>query len=156
MNSKEGENYFHSIEITPDSINHQKEELINSVRDYSMNQVELWKQIPRLALEADGRSGWSDQYYLAYARKLWRLMEPPDSPATFVFLVTGDIVHRTQRDLVHASENSVLQLAANIDALDAQQIVTRLKNQIDQPHESYMDKEKSERYRQQNREQYNP
>lgn len=71
-----------------------KDELVENIREYSLSQKEEWQKIPMLALEAEGRTGYSDTRSRAYTQGFWAL-----EPATrngkyqaYVDLATGEIV----------------------------------------------------------------
>jgi hypothetical protein len=107
-------------------------EIISMIRRYSENQIELWKQVPCWALEADGRLGYSEQLSRAYEEKLWHVHAsgPPDF---FVDLNNGKLVDCSSivrpRKLKQAGDYLVFPLARYPDLLDAGKIIERLKKQ---------------------------
>ena len=47
--------------------------LIKEIRKYSESQKDLWRRVPLLALEADGRTTYSTKYNRAYTMGFWPL-----------------------------------------------------------------------------------
>jgi len=44
---------------------------VTAIREAFRSQAEKWRLVPRLALEADGRGGWSQQNMMAYMHGYW-------------------------------------------------------------------------------------
>ena len=100
--------------------------LIEWARFYSEGQVEIWQTLPHLALQADGRLGWSDSLVWAYSHGLWVVQNPQNSPyysSAAVDLATGKIVSMLDPDRP-ASGTAIL--AMRPDDLDAQSHAARL------------------------------
>ncbi len=70
------------------------EKIVEFVRDYSRSQKEFWQRIPLLALEADGRDGFYDNYYRAYRQGFWALQSSVSRGyySVYVDLSTGELV----------------------------------------------------------------
>ncbi len=122
------------------------EKVVREIHDYSRSQKELWQRIPLLALEADGRTGFSDNYSRAYHNGFWALEGSVSSGhySVYVDLATGELVdaYSASRSfsvcdidvpkdstLKPARNVEVLNLAFNLDELDAQKIVASLEEQ---------------------------
>ncbi len=101
-------------------------EAIRMIHCYSIEQVELWKQVPSWALEADGRTGYDGLYQKAYTEKLWMLGNGP----LFVDLETGKFVKvicGIRYELSVEDNKTILSLAFELDQLDADKILFELK-----------------------------
>ena len=148
------------------------EKVVKDMRDYSRSQKELWQRIPLLALEADGRTGFSDNYSRAYRSGFWALDESVSGGDYLVYvdLATGELVDAYSASssisvcdvdvpkdsaLTPAREEEVLKLALNLDGLDAQQIVTSLEEEARAPYSSYYDLKEQEAWRTETRTELN-
>jgi hypothetical protein len=101
-------------------------ETVSMIRRYSESQVELWKQVPSWALEADGRSGYNSCLCLAYERKLWTI----NHRSLLVDLNNGKLMgFKGAMSLECASDHVVLEYALLLDRLDASKILDELKKQ---------------------------
>lgn len=105
-------------------------EMIKHIREYSESQVELWRQIPCLVLEADGE----DEYRCrVYYEGIW----PVNSSASYgsytvcVDLETGRLVNAFNI-LEPAIDGDLLRISAN--ELDASKIIEELKGLSAAPH----------------------
>lgn len=119
-------------------ISRKMRELIESVRQYSRSQTSFWRQVPHLAFEAQGKTGFSAQYTAAYRSGLWPLAFSayPGNRNVTVYLATGDLLHTFRGGA--ADDVDVLALAANLDHLDARALVFELNAESKNPPESYM------------------
>jgi hypothetical protein len=144
------------IEEIRTSIEQQTQNLVQSVRDYSKAQVDYWKQVPSLALEADGRSGYNDDFARAYHYLTWPVLQENitwGSYKAFVSLETGEIInyprwlapiggHDGEIDINNdetrksevADEDTVLRLANQLENLDAVALVDSLKKYAKTPY----------------------
>ena len=108
-------------------IKNQSGSLVEMIKQYSRDQKELWQKVPYLALHADGKSGYSDQYSRAYRTGYWAL----DSSTVrgyyniFIDLSNGDLVN-ARHELKIADPEHILKLAFNLEELDATDIVDEL------------------------------
>lgn len=104
-----------------------RKHLVADIRKYSRAQKKDWQSIPWLALQADGRIGFSDAYARCYRRGIWTLSMPHEHGyhGTFVDCATGEIVGS---DLKQASDYAVLFLASSIDQLTTAMIIRDLQN----------------------------
>ena len=126
--------------------------IVGAVRKTSRDQVDLWRQVPWLALQADGRTGYLDKYSYAYYYGFWDLdvtsstdlLGISDVSGITVDLETGELMRarsvyepRAPEHLYRleesnpeaASEREVLALLHRPELLDAQEVVRHLKEQ---------------------------
>lgn len=70
-----------------------RDEYAAALRRWSLAQVELWRQVPWAALQADGRGGWNEKYAMAYRHRRWwlRSSESHGHYGLAVDLGTGEI-----------------------------------------------------------------
>ncbi len=102
-----------------------KDKLIKALQDHCRSQVDLWRQVPALAREADRLKGHSrGRYQMAYLSGYWPISEK-DIHGLWVELQTGEF-GRTQLfdDIELGMVNSILQ------ALNASEVVNFLKSEI--------------------------
>ena len=119
-----------------------RDELVAQLREYSESQTELWRQVPWLSLQADGRSGGMGFYDRTYRLGLWPVEDGGSSLAVAVDCNSGRIIFPRQvHNLVTleaASVVKILQLAVDPARLDAQQVIDYLKKKATQPRPSYI------------------
>ncbi|MFA6603754.1 MAG: hypothetical protein WCT10_02835 [Patescibacteria group bacterium] len=115
-------------------------DLAESIRAYARSQKEQWQLVPWLALEADGRSGYLDNYSRAYNLGVWALRATSSHGCYLIYvdLATGELVqsytfHNTRGKLVTASDREVLVLATHLEELDAAMIVKELQKESKKP-----------------------
>ena len=127
------------------------------IRDYVKSQVDTWKLVPHLALEADGRSGFSDNYARAYRQGVWAIEASVrnGSYTVYVDLASGELVNpfafHEQGRVVAAYDSDVLQLATRRDQIDASMLVADLKKAAKRPVASYYDTVQQVRWREETR-----
>ncbi|MEK7628786.1 MAG: hypothetical protein AAB421_05245 [Patescibacteria group bacterium] len=110
--------------VTRVRIIQQRTALIDAVRACSRAQKDLWQKVPWLALQADGRTGYSDSYSRAYNNGLWTLTVAHHGYCSaFVDCATGELVDAELRPLV---EKYVLEVAAYIEQIDAHAVTKGL------------------------------
>ena len=135
------------------SISKEKDQLATEIRDCAKAQADLWKQIPNLALQADGRSGYNDMYALAYRMRVWPIHSQNGRYDAYIDLQTGEIVHFPNwPDAIYVkgeeidieTENSkkseplpdkkIIILADNLDWLNAQKLIDELNKCAQEPY----------------------
>lgn len=127
--------------------------LVRTIREYVRSQAETWQLVPYLALEADGRSGYSDNYARAYRQGVWAIESSArdGSYTVYVDLATGELVNpfsfHEQARCVDAYDSHVLALATNLDQLDAAALVAGLEAAARKPIASYYDPQAQRRWR---------
>ena len=138
--------------------------IVEEISNYSKSQKNLWQKIPLLALEADGISGFNDNYSRAYREGFWALEGSIDENgySIYVDLSSGELIDAYSASKVFSicnlkiSKNSmlepaqkekILKLAFNIKELNAQNIVNSLKKESKQPYSSYYDSSKQKKWR---------
>ncbi len=114
--------------------------LVSRVTEFSRRQKALWQKIPFLALSANGRSGYSDQYSRAYGQGYWAVEASVSDGeyCVYVDLETGKLVNATDPRRPAKAED-VLRIARSLDQLDAASIVKSLEVQAKEPIGSYYD-----------------
>jgi hypothetical protein len=116
--------------------------LVKSIRDYARSQQELWRKVPWLALEADGRGSYNSTYALAYSRGFWNLYEAvrDDCDRVVVDLATGELLdaevayeepfEQSRKAYGFAAAEDVLPLALAMESLDAQALINSLEKEL--------------------------
>ena len=126
------------------------DKLVLDIRKYVSTQKEFWQRVPWLALQADGRTGFNQQYSLAYERGFWVVGGIPPLPISgaYVDLASGDLVQPhnafVEYSLVPAMSGCVIHLAKNLNELDARNLLQELALVAKQPYPSYYDPELQE------------
>jgi len=122
--------------------------LVKKIGDLSKKQRHLWQQVPYLALHADGRSGWRDDYNRAYTSGYWALASSQRNYTVYVDLETGNLVDAY--DLrKSAKEEDILALAMRLYVLRADKILRYIRFESTQPIAHYYsadDRKKREQY----------
>ena len=121
-----------------------RKEIIEQMKLYSESQKETWRQIPFFALEADGRSGFSDSYSVAYRNGFWRISSSVAKHGSYtvcVDLETGQLVNAFNV-LEPATDRDLLRILA--DELDASKIIEELKGRVAAPFHWSQEKRKEE------------
>ena len=108
--------------------------LVRRIRQYCCSQVSTWRLIPALALDANGRTGFSDTLLQAFSNRLWALECSTDHGyyCAFVDLDTGQILagHDTSK---LADPKTVLLIGSHLAEIDAAAIVASLQVEIQKP-----------------------
>lgn len=138
-------------------IKHNAKVLVENIREYSRSQQELWQQIPNLALEADGRTGYDNNYSRAYRVGYWGL----DSCVidgyyqVHVDLATGELIDANvglpycpvisdvayvpkKSQSIIAPDNKVIHLAYSLHELNAPRIIRELEKKAQEPVRDYI------------------
>lgn len=124
------------------------EAVAEEIREYSRKQKEFWIQVPYLALQADGRSGYSDQYARAYRSGYWALQSSVGHGVydLMVDLESGEIVSSGQLAFPAKSQR-ILYLSFSLEELNAKKIVDDLRLAAKDPHASYYKPAEQEKWR---------
>lgn len=102
-----------------------KDKLIKTLQDYSRSQVDLWRQVPALAREADRRRGLTcGRYQMAYLSGYWPIFSS-DMHGLWVVLQTGEL-GRSQL----FGEIELGKLDSILRGLDANEVINLLKVEI--------------------------
>ena len=102
-----------------------KNELIKTLQDYCRSQVDLWRQVPALARQADELRGYtSGRYQMAYLSNYWPISSY-NIHGLWVELQTGEL-GRIQL----FGEIELGRLDSILEALDAGNVINLLKNEI--------------------------
>ncbi len=111
----------------PEEIKNKRSELIQLIRDYAKSQKDLWQQVPYLALQADGRGGFSDAYGACYHEGYWTIfssqMHSIGGYSVIVDCETGELVYPYKKG--PAPDHCLLLI--NIEELDAEKVIAQLK-----------------------------
>lgn len=119
--------------------------MLKAVREWCESQAELWQRVPNLALEADGRSGYLDDYSYCYHYGFWRIWE--SSPRGQYLLcsvdcatgvLANDSASFRQGSLVVARDRDVLHLLDRLDEIDAELVIARLEENIATPQSEFI------------------
>ena len=102
-----------------------KDKLVETLQNYSRSQVDLWRQVPALAREADQMKGHtSGRYQMAYLSGYWPIFKQ-DMHGLWVELQTGEFGRIQLFDEIElGSLDSILR------ALDANEVINLLKSEI--------------------------
>lgn len=131
--------------------------LEESIRDYARSQKEGWQQIPLLALEADGRTGFSEKYSRAYKSGYWALESSirDGRYQVYIDLETGELVDASSVDSSFpildldipkegnpqpAKPECVLQIAHCMQELHAPFLIEKLKLKGGEPVQVHTEK----------------
>ncbi len=148
------------------------EKLAEGIRNYSKAQKKLWQRVPLLALEADGRDGFLDNYSRAYDTGFWALEAGirDGCYSVYVDLATGELVDAysasggfsvcdidvpKESKIKPAGKEDVLTLAFRLDELDARKLVNSLERKAKEPYPSYYNPEEQEAWRDKKRKELN-
>lgn len=136
--------------------------LVKDVREWCESKAELWQRVPNLALEANGRSGYLDDYSYCYNFGFWRIWGRSPRGQYLLCSVdcaTGVIAYDAesfrQGRLVVARDRDVLHLLDRLDEIDAELVIARLEENIATPQSEFIARSnpdwpnKQERLRQQ-------
>lgn len=122
--------------------------LVENIREFSRQQKNIWQKVPYLALQADGRWGYSDQYSRAYQCGYWALDASLEhgSYTVFVDLESGELLNPFNLKEAAFAEN-ILELAMHADQIDASLIVEDLEKRSKLRYLSCYDPKKQEKWR---------
>lgn len=121
--------------------------LAEELRMFSKAQKGLWQQVPWLALQADGRSGYSDGYAFAYHKGLWRI-EASIQHGSYTIAIdcaTGEPFNIWQNK--PASDLDLLRCVHAWCDFDAERVVAELRKHVKESHFSGYDIKKVEAWR---------
>ena len=131
------------------SLEAKTNELDELIRAYTRSERELWRLVPYLALQADGRSGYSSQYSIAYSMGLWRIEHSLDRFSSYTVAVdcaTGELVSiPNTREKAHKED--VFRCASRLHELDAAAVVLELRKEGKAPYSSCYDEAKIKAWR---------
>lgn len=108
--------------------------LLDKIRTQCRAQREHWQQVPLLALQANGRSGYSDRLSMAYNNGYW-LLEASIRDGYYraaVDCATGEIVNPANPPKP-AADAEVLRVAASLSQLDAALVCAHLRQRARGP-----------------------
>lgn len=119
---------------TIESIKTKALELIEDIKKYSEAQSELWQQIPWWANQADGRSGFSDNYNRAFNLGFWPLRGSTESGyyPIFVDLENGKLVSPWNLE-DYALDKDILNLANSPEQIDSALLLNKIKEEAKSP-----------------------
>ena len=107
------------------------QEIVQLVCRYAESQVEEWRKVPHLALEADGRIGryyFNNWFDIAYTNGLWLLPVSHSFKTSVAIHIDCDTGKLVDRDLNPLKDKYVLAAAAQIEDLDASRVIRELKS----------------------------
>jgi hypothetical protein len=116
----------------------ERNRFAETVRKYVASQKRWWRQIPWLALQNDGRFGYSEHFKEAYIHKLWPIYRRHiHQVIAYVDLKTGDLVYRSIGKPTPCMDETVIEIASDPKQIDAKEIVLSLKKGMRKRHSSY-------------------
>ncbi|MBX4210610.1 hypothetical protein KW783_01410 [Candidatus Parcubacteria bacterium] len=121
--------------------------LLVLVQEYCRSQVDLWRKIPWLALEADGRDGHNDIFSWAWAYGYWPIHVVGDARSgytIFMDLSTGKMVNAHDQTR-SPDEISLLIILSALENIDAMRITTMLTQEGKKSVKKYMGSSKDKR-----------
>lgn len=96
------------------NIDQIRAELVEAIRQRSLEQIELWKRVPWLALQAEGRRGYTDEGTSRYASGYLRLLPENGVYKIFLDLDTGELCDSyhpinlaNDRDVIKLTESDI-------------------------------------------------
>lgn len=117
--------------------------LVKAIREYSLSQSGLWLRVPNLALEADGRGGYSDSYMRAFSSGYWTIDSSSHGGiyTVFVDLSNGELINPLKLDKEGkdrlAWDERVLEIAQDIDQINAEVIIDELMGRTESEYGSW-------------------
>jgi hypothetical protein len=105
-------------------IENTRHRLTTDIREYVRSQQEEWRLVPWLALQADGRGGYSEHHSYAYHHGRWFVHEFGTGP--LIDCASGELVRMNGRLL---NDHSVLELANSLNAITAKEVIAQLQYQ---------------------------
>lgn len=103
--------------------------LAGEVRELCKAQVDIWREIPWLAIEADGRDSWTHISTLGFLG-LWRIDADQHWYSLMVDCNSGELL----RGLKPAEADDIIALSARHDLFDAAHVRERLIRQAKFPY----------------------
>jgi hypothetical protein len=130
--------------------------LCEQIREFSKSQKDIWQQIPWWANQANGRTGWSDNYTRAVESGYYATYSENGYYRVYIDLENGRLVspHNTEQEV---NNTAVLRFAYQMNYLDAAKLLAELKEDITKPYGSYYSAQaitEAEVHRQENIEKY--
>lgn len=94
-----------------------------------------WRDVRRLALEAQGRSGYNDKYGVAVAHGVWRLNSSSDSwgYTVAVDMIKGKLCRAHKREDVVSSIELRRIAGMVMDDLDVDKVLAALRDEASRP-----------------------
>jgi len=123
----------------------ERESIIQEIRDYVRDQKDLWAQIPYLALQANGRTGFSDNFSRAHDLGYWAIKASVRNGYYEIYIdcAIGELVD--PRDPAKAiGDSEVLMLLSDLSQLDASEIIEKLRREAGEPVKCYSEKDQAE------------
>ncbi len=113
--------------------------LADEIRSYVLSGRNSWRRVPFLALQADGRCGFSGTYQRAYYSGLWSPSCIPNEYGYGIFVdcATGEIVGSNCNPVGY---RVVLSLLNCLDQLDAVKIIQKLQEEVSKGVPSWINK----------------
>lgn len=116
---------------------------IAGLRQFCRDQKTLWQQVPWMALQADGRTGWSEDFARAYRDGFWTInrIHVHSYLVGFVDLATGELVGiRPGKSLTTATAlDDEFVLQTTINDIDAAQVIGQIQKAVMAPLTAYSD-----------------
>ena len=113
------------------SLDGQVKKLAGEIRDYARSQRELWRQVPWLALEADGRTGFGEG--IVYRRGYLPVLTVGYTKL-YVDCESGELVRWSENRMPPAEDADVLLLLKGMEELDASGLIDALEAEAAEPY----------------------
>ncbi len=133
------------------------DEILERLTQQILSQAELWKKVPFLALEANGRSGYSDDWNVAYQHGYWALRDiRTKQTLAYIDCENGKLRAANECTIENTtpSKRDLLIILADLKMADAEAVVENLQQQSTRPHSSGYDPDQQEEWRKSQREKY--
>ncbi|MBT3691053.1 hypothetical protein HOG16_02310 [Candidatus Woesearchaeota archaeon] len=142
-----------ALEKLLDEYSSLERQLVISIREYSLSQSGLWLKVPNLALEAQGRGGYSDSYNRAFSSGYWSIDSSIKGGVYTIYvdlsngeLISPFLLEKKGKERL-AWDERVLEITSNIDEINAESIITDLTTQAKSKYESWQKPKEIEEWR---------
>lgn len=105
-------------------ISQKQKEIVTLTKKYCIQQKPLWQQVPYLALQAQGRGGFSEDYGFTYSRGYHKI------GSIYVDCATGNLMMDSMGKFVKALPHLIYNLADSLDIYNARCVIAELKKNI--------------------------
>jgi len=119
-----------------DPLTQALDKLLEELKKRALGQADLWRKIPFLALQADGRSGYSGKHARAYREGYWEISDPYSGEYLGVVdCDSGELLR--YEPTAPICRYSLVQILASPDLIDARGIIRSLREVAREPYGSY-------------------
>ena len=139
--------------MSPEMISQDARRLAEEIICHVRAQLSLWRRVPWLALEADGRASHDDARCHAFMQGVWPAGEHArvDAAALLIDLRTGEIIRAapflTCGWYQRPDDAEVLGLVGSLASLDAAALIARLEAECARPYADHYEPREKEEWR---------